>query len=81
MNNISAFASVELNLDVRDKGITKEVSDQLQAIIENDCRQIHESDFLIANNGLKRLLYYFTYRLTHFIFYLFTFYFIQRKER
>ena len=81
VNNISAFASVELNLDVKNMAIATEMNDKLQAIINNDCRQITETEFTAANNLLKRFYYYLSYRLIHVVFYLFTFYFTQKRER
>jgi len=81
VNNISAFASVELNLEVRNAAITKEVSDKFDAIINDDCFQITEADFATTNNILKRFFYYLSYRVTHMVFYLFTFYFTQRAEQ
>ncbi len=81
VNNISAYASVELNLDIRNHAIAKIVHDDFKDIIANDCKQITEADFIKANNKLKLLLYYLSYRLTHFMFFLSTFYFIQRRGR
>ena len=81
VNNISAFASVELNLDVKNATIATEMNDKLQAIINNDCKQITETEFTAANNLLKRFYYYLSYRLIHVVFYLFTFYFTQKRER
>jgi cardiolipin synthase len=81
VNNISAFASVELNLDVDNADIAMQVSAQLEQIIENDCKLITRDDFSAANSRARRLLFYFSYRLVHFIFYLFTFYFTQKRGR
>ncbi len=81
VNNISAFASVELNLDVKNTGIATEMNDRVQAIINNDCKRITESEFAAESNLLKRFYYYLSYRLIHAVFYLFTFYFTQRREK
>jgi len=81
VNNISAFASVELNLDVKNAAIVTSVNEKLQSIIANDCRQITEDDFKASNSLLKRFFYYLSYRLVHMMFYLFTFYFIQKREQ
>jgi len=80
MNNISAFASVELNLDVKNSAIATEVTDTLDSIIEKDCLQITQAEFYTSSHVVKRLFYYLSYRLTHLIFYLFTFYFTQQKR-
>jgi cardiolipin synthase len=81
VNNISAFASVELNLDVKDAAIATHVNDHFQSIIENDCIQIDKSNFWVSNSLVKKFLFYFSYRLVHFLFFLFTFYFIQKRGR
>ena len=81
VNNISAFASVELNLDVKNTSVAKLVNEDFNDIITNDCKQITEADFIATNNYLKRFFYYLSYRFTHFLFFMFTFYFIQRRDR
>ena len=81
VNNISAFASVELNLDVMNTAIATEMNDKLQSIIKNDCKLITQNEFAATNNLLKRFYYYLSYRLIHIMFYLFTFYFTQKREK
>lgn len=81
VNNISAFASVELNLDVKNTQIAIEVSEKLQNIIKNDCVQITQSVFLTKSNIAKRFYYYLSYRIIHLIFFVFTFYFTQKQVK
>ena len=81
VNNISAFASVELNLDVRSNVIAQEVGDKFAAIISTDCIQITEADFKLTNNAIKRFFYYLSYKLVHIVFYFFTFYYTQKRGR
>ncbi len=81
VNNISAFASVELNLDVKNNEIASEMTRSFQKIISEDCSQITETSFKASTNVIKRLGYYLSYRFVHIVFYLFTFYFTQRRER
>jgi len=81
VNNISAYASVELNFDVRDTPIATQVQETLRSIIANDCVQITKQDFTTRSNVLSRISNYIAYRLIHLIFYLFTFYFIQRRDK
>ena len=80
VNNISAYASVELNLDINNVAIAKEVNDKLQDIINNDCRRINETEFRAKNNLFSKFLFYLSYRIVHFIFFLFTFYFVQKRD-
>lgn len=81
VNNISAFASVELNLDVKDTTIATTVNNNFQEIIENDCIQIDKNNFWVSKSLVRRFQFYFSYHLIHLIFFLFTFYFIQRREQ
>jgi len=80
MNNISAFASVELNLDIKNEQLAKIIEKDFDDIIANDCKQITEADFEAANNYFMRFLYYLSYRIVHFMFFLSTFYFMQHKD-
>ncbi|MCD6013065.1 MAG: phospholipase D/Transphosphatidylase [Flavipsychrobacter sp.] len=81
VNNISAFASVELNVDIIDKTIANGLHDKFQSIIEEDCVQIDKEEFWPRSSHAERLFFYFSYRIIHLIFFLFTFYFIQRKQQ
>ena len=81
VNNISAFASVELNLDINNTTIATEMNDRFEAIINNDCKRITPAEFATTSNLLKQFYYYLSYRLIHITFYLFTFYFTQRREK
>ena len=78
INNISAYASIELNLDVRDAGFAKEVRQTLEKIITEDC--IHIS---AEKNAQKRTLFsqlgrWFSYQFVKVGIYVFTFYFKQK---
>ncbi len=81
VNNISAFASVELNLDISNAALATELNEKIETIIINDCTQVTSESFVASSNIMKRLGYYLSYRITHIIFYLFTFYFTQRQDR
>ena len=54
----SAYASVELNLNVRNQSIAQLINKDFQEIITNDCRQITEADFFASTGLLKRFFYY-----------------------
>jgi cardiolipin synthase len=78
VNNISAYASIELNLDVHDELFTKTVKESINTIIENDCRRITSEYFLSHNHFLQRVWQKICSYIVRLIFYLFTFYFKQR---
>ena len=81
LNNISAFASIELNLDVKDKMLVTELTSTVNGIIACDCNHITKSRYEADGNLLMKLLYYLSYRAIHMMFFLFTFYFNQQKQR
>ncbi|SFP80771.1 cardiolipin synthase [Parafilimonas terrae] len=78
LNNISAYASIELNLDVLDAPFAKKTETILQKIIREDCIQITEAEYdgkvTFFMRAWQRICFD-TYRI---ILYLFTFYFKRR---
>jgi cardiolipin synthase len=81
LNDISAFASIELNLDVKDKVLVNKLKVTVEDIIAQDCKLISKSGYGFYGNVLKKLLYYLSYRIIHTLFFLFTFYYAQHKKR
>jgi len=75
INNISAYASIELNLDVRDPSFTKNTRQTLQEIIEKDCVRISFEQHIRTKNIFKQFIRWVSYQFIRMIFYLFTFYF------
>lgn len=80
VNDISAYASVELNIDVNDAEFAMNVQKQLEDIMQNDCTQITEETYNKKYNFFQRFIQYCSYWLVRIIFYLFTFYFKQRQS-
>ncbi len=80
LNNISAFASVEMNLDIRDKLTAEWLRSHINEIIENDCIRITNDSYRANTNPIKQFAYFISYNFIHFMFYLFTFYFEQKKR-
>lgn len=80
VNDISAYASVELNIDVNDPEFAINVQQQLEDIMKNDCVQITEETYNKKYNFFERFIQYCSYWLVRIIFYLFTFYFKQRQS-
>lgn len=81
VNNISAYASIELNLDVSDKPFTQNVNQSLNEIINLDCDPVTEDDFAKRVNLFKSMIHRLSYMIVRLIFYLFTFYFKQEKSK
>ena len=79
VNNISAFASVELNLDVNDPKFAVRVKNMIGEIIDKDCIRITESYFYSKNHFFRRVWQETCYGFIRLLFQLFTFYFKQEK--
>lgn len=78
VNDISAYASVELNLDVDNKEFASSVHDRLEEIIRNECVLVTEETYAIKNNFFQRMSQAFAYEVIRVIVYVFTFYVKQR---
>lgn len=75
INDISAYASIELNLNVRHAGFAKEAEQILLQIAEKDCIPVTKEYHKRTKNVFKQLAHWFSYRFIRIVFYLFTFYF------
>jgi len=80
INNISAYASIELNLDVRNARLAKQTEHQLETIIQDDCLPITEQEHIRTNNIIKQFIRWCSYQFIRIVFYMLTFYF-KRKNR
>lgn len=78
MNNISAYASIELNIDVMHKGTVLELESVLKQLMQNECEQVTYDKHLKSKNWMVQLLRWSSYVGIRIVFYLFTFYFKQR---
>ncbi len=78
INNISAYASIELNLDVYNSSFVSNVRDTLQQIIEEDCIPISMEEHLRTKNMFKQFGRWLSYGFIRVVFHLFTFYFKRR---
>lgn len=79
VNNISAFASVELNLDVQDPDFASKLQRRLDEIIEKDCVEVTEAHYESKFSFPHRVVQWLSYSIVRVLFYLFTFYWRQEK--
>jgi cardiolipin synthase len=79
VNDLSAYASIELNLDIQDAAFANHTEEQLEKIIAENCIPITRETHLRAKNIFKQFSRWFSYKFTRLIFKLFTFYFKQEK--
>ncbi|MBX2971388.1 MAG: hypothetical protein KF803_18625 [Cyclobacteriaceae bacterium] len=78
LNNISAYASVELNLDILNENFAKDAEARLQRIIDNECIQITPEYFRKKQTLWEHYLQRSAYDIFRLLLFLFTFYFKQR---
>ena len=78
VNNISAYASIELNLDVDDQAFGRLVAGALGEIIALQCEQVSEASYRTQYGLFSRMVQRLSYETFRLIFFLFTFYFRQR---
>ena len=78
INNLSAYASIELNINVINEPFAGNVEDVLNEIIKQDCRQITTEYHQRTRNIFKQFLRWLSFQFLRMMFYLFTFYFKQR---
>ena len=80
VNNISAYASIELNLDVLDQSFATHTTRELNRIIQEDCIEVTIDRYNRKTNIFARFWYWLSYEIYRMIVYLFTFYFRQSEK-
>ena len=79
LNNMSAYASIELNLDVRNKTFALQVEDQLKHIQEKDCIAITTKTHTQTTNIFIQFIRWCCYEFLRVVFFLLTFYYKQKR--
>jgi cardiolipin synthase A/B len=79
-NNISAYASIELNLDVRNQPFVSSVQHELNEVIKNDCTRVTEDDYIYKVNPLQKAWQYICYLLVKILLGIVTFYYTQERK-
>jgi cardiolipin synthase A/B len=79
VNQISAYASVELNMDVRNEQFVRVVEAELEEIIARHCVQVTPATYAHEAGILQRIMQRLAYQTVRALFFLFTFYFRQDK--
>jgi cardiolipin synthase len=80
VNIISAYASIELNIDINNTGFASGLQNTLEHIIHQDCERITKEDFIHRRGILSRIWDRICYGFIRFLFYIFTFNFKQRDN-
>ncbi len=79
INNLSAYASIELNLDVRNSQFATEVETAIQKIITKDCVSITLYEHAKHKNIFIQLNRWCSYQILRVVLFMLTFYYTQRK--
>lgn len=80
INDISAHASVEANIEISDPGFVQQVEQVLRDHIKNDCQLITAGKHAKTKNIVRQFLRFGAYQLFRSLLFLFTFYFKRKKE-
>ena len=79
INNLSAYASIELNVDVINRVFVTEVEKKIQKIIEEDCLPITLDQHLKHKNIFIQLVRWCAYQILRVVLFMLTFYYTQKK--
>lgn len=80
INNISAYASIELNIDVHNVALALQVQRLFETIVQKDCTHITKQQHRQTKNIFKQFGRWCSYEIIRIIFYIVTFNFKQRKQ-
>ncbi len=75
INNISTYASIEMNLDVKDVRLSAVLEQRMEQIIQQNCIAITKEKHAGTKNAAKQFIRWCSYQFIRVVFYLFTFYF------
>lgn len=81
VNDLSAYASIELNLDVHDENFSATVDKSLELIIERDCDRITPETFQRSTRPWNTASYRIAYSLIRLFLFVFTINFGNEKPR
>jgi cardiolipin synthase A/B len=79
VNIISAYASIELNIDVNNTDFADMLDDTMEKIIQNDCVQVTKENFSSNNGIFNKIWELLCYWFVRLLFYLFTLNFKQKS--
>jgi cardiolipin synthase len=80
VNNISAYASVEMNIVIREKSFIHELRNELNLIKQKECTIVDKSYHLNHKTWLKQFVRFLSYVIYRFIFIITTFYYKQNPR-
>ena len=81
INDISALASVELNLDINEDKFAREVTETLNTIITKECVKINSNKNTKHFSLLEQFMQWCSYEIFRVTFTIFTFYFRKNRRK
>lgn len=81
INNISARASIEINLDIRNKLFAQKTQKYISEIIKDDCIQVTKENHISSTGFFKRVWQRLSYHAINIILKVFTFYFKRQFHK
>lgn len=78
INNISAYTSIELNVDIRNQSFAAQVEATLEDIIKNESTLITTETLQKTKNIFKQFIRWASYQAIRTLFYVATFYYKRR---
>lgn len=79
INNISAYASIELNTDVYDPVSASAAGQQLETIIQQHCQPVTRASHRKKKNIFNQFIRWSSYEIIRLIFFSVTFYYKQQR--
>ncbi|HEX2847650.1 MAG TPA: phospholipase D-like domain-containing protein [Chitinophagaceae bacterium] len=79
VNNISRHASIELNIEVKDKEFASEVLQEIDRIIQRDCKPINTMTYTTRLFSFKQFLQWIAFQWVRIMMTVSTFYFRQKE--
>jgi len=80
VNDISALASIEANVDIKDESFVSGAENILREIMQNECVRVTPSRHGKTKNILRQFLRWSAYQTIRVLLFLFTFYFKRKRE-
>lgn len=81
INNISAYASIELNLDIKNNRFAESLENEINGIIQRDCLQVTKETHIRTKNIFIQFSRWVSYQFIRFMIYILTFYFKQENPK
>jgi len=79
VNNMSAYASIELNVDVRHREFGEQVHEEIEKLIQRDCEQAALETYNSRLFSLRQLIRWTSFQVLRIVLKLTTFYWRQRE--